>query len=110
MAMRDSGIFSAISDEVSSIFSGQHLKTVVWTASAVLVVLGSLWAYRSYVTYQEKSAHLVYAQLTDQLLKARENKDAKWDEIAASCKKGYEAHKSSSVALYLLAFEAEALP
>ena len=93
----------------------KHTQNIALSLAALLVLVGGYLGYRWYVQQREERAQLVFAAAVDlaqQALKSESDQQAgsvTWQDVEMAFKIGYDQNKSSYLAPYFLAFQAEAL-
>lgn len=96
--------------DFSDVMSEKNVSKVVTALAVVGLIVGGLFWYRARAVSQTQAAQKVLSSCLAEFEKVRAGgTPTQWQTLQTMCSVGYEKHKSSSLAPYFLAIQADAL-
>jgi len=97
-----------IKPQAKTIGSQNYVKEILIGASVALVLLFSVWGYRSYRAGKDAKAQLALAEAVYAYQQAAQDKGITYSHAELLLQEGYDAYSSTRLAPYFLVFKAEA--
>lgn len=98
---------------IETVLQNRSVQIAMLLVCGVALAGGGIWwGYSYYATARNRKAQLIFAEQLDQLERMRMNPEATpdmWNMVEQGFNRAYQANKSSSLAPYLLAGEADAV-